>query len=100
MIKHIVMWRLKESALGNSKAQNAACIKKMLEALAGQIPSLQKIEVGIDFSATDASCDVLLYSEFADRAALDAYQAHPTHQAVIPFIKEAANERRLVDYEV
>jgi hypothetical protein len=34
------------------------------------------------------------------RAALDVYQAHPDHTAVMPFILEARSERRLVDYEV
>ena len=42
----------------------------------------------------------MLYSEFLDREALKSYQAHPEHQALIPFIGEATRERRLVDYEV
>ena len=100
MIKHIVMWRLKEHALGNDKATNAQLIKDKLEALRGKIDGLLSIEVGIDFSATDASADVVLYSEFPDRAALSAYQAHPEHQAVSPFINEVRTERYLVDYEV
>jgi len=100
MIKHIVTWRLKETAHGNSKAENARLIKHKLEALFGVVPGLLKIEVGIDFSRTDQSADLALYSEFESRAALDAYQAHPAHQAVMPFIMEARSERRLVDYEV
>jgi len=99
MIKHIVMWRLKDSAHGNDKATNARLIKQMLEALRGKIPGMLKIEVGIDYSATDQSADVVLYSEFESRAALDAYQVHPEHKAVMPFIGEARSERRLVDYE-
>ena len=100
MIKHIVMWRLKESAHENDKATNARIIKEKLEALNGKIPGLLKLEVGIDFSATESSGDVVLYSEFASRATLDAYQLHPEHKAVMPFIMEARTERRLVDYEV
>jgi len=41
-----------------------------------------------------------LYSEFDSQAALAAYQEHPAHKALLPFIREAATERRLVDYEV
>lgn len=100
MIKHIVTWRLKEYAEGNDKATNAQLMKTKLEALRGQIEGLLAIEVGIDFSATDASMDVVLYSEFPDRAALAAYQAHPAHQAVVAFIKEVVSARQLVDYEV
>jgi len=100
MIKHIVMFRLKGFAHGNDKASNARLIKQMLEALGGKIPGLLKIEVGIDYSATDASADLVLYSEFQSRTALENYQAHPEHQAVIPFIREAISERRLVDCEI
>lgn len=99
MIKHIVMWRLKESAHGNDKATNARLIKQKLEALQGRIPGLLRIEVGIDFSREEASGDVVLYCEFATRDALHAYHTHPEHQAVVSFIGEARNERRVVDYE-
>ena len=36
MIKHIVAWRLKESALGNDKAANARLVREKLEALRGR----------------------------------------------------------------
>jgi hypothetical protein len=99
MIKHIVVWRLKDSAHGNDKATNAALIKEKLEALNGRIPGLLRLEVGIDFSRTESSGDVVLNSVFASRQALDAYQEHPEHKAIMPFIMEARSERRLVDYE-
>ena len=44
------------------------------------------IEVGVDFSRTDSSCDVVLYSEFIDRKALEAYQENPEHEALKPFL--------------
>ena len=100
MIKHIVMWRLKDHAEGNDKMTNAQLMKSKLETLRGQIDGVLAIEVGIDFSATEASADVVLYSEFTDRAALAAYQAHPAHQAVVAFIKEVVSARQLVDYEI
>jgi heme-degrading monooxygenase HmoA len=99
MIKHIVLWRLKPEAHGRSAADNARAIKEKLEGLRGRIPGLLEIEVGLDFSRTDNSCDLALYSEFESRAALDAYQAHPEHKAAMPFILEARTERHLVDYE-
>ena len=39
------------------------------------------------------------YRHFASREALAVYQTHPLHQAIVPFVAEAASERRLVDYE-
>lgn len=100
MVKHIVFWKLKDEANGQSKAQNAADIKQKLEALAGQMEGLVHIEVGIDFLHSAESADVVLYSEFTDKAALDFYQQHPLHKAIMPFIGEARNERRVVDYEI
>lgn len=99
MIKHIVLLKFKESAHGNTKAVNMRLFKEKIEALRTVIPGIHRLEVGIDFSQTEQSSDVALFSEFESRAALDAYQAHPAHQAVLPFISEARTERRLVDYE-
>lgn len=99
MVRHIVLWRLKESAGGRGKADNAAEIKRRLEGLNGKLPGLLKLEVGIDFSRGPESADVALYSEFESRAALDAYQVHPLHEAIKAFVTEARRERWLVDYE-
>lgn len=99
MIKHIVMWRLKDAAQGNDKATNARLVKEKLESLRGRIEGLLAIEVGIDFAAVETSSDVVLYSEFTDRAALAHYQAHPEHKAVAGFVVEVVSERRMVDYE-
>ena len=99
MIKHIVIWKLKDSAHGNDRAVNARMVKEKLEALRGKIPGLLTIEVGLDFSATDNSGHAVLYSEFANRDALQRYQAHPLHLEVAPFVAEAASERRVVDYD-
>lgn len=100
MVKHIVVWRLKPEAHGRPAADNARAIKEKLEALRGRIPGMLRIEVGLDFSREETSSDVVLYSEFESRAALDAYQIHPEHEAVKGFILEARSERRLVDYEL
>ncbi len=93
MIKHIVMWTLHDK-------QDAPRIKSSLEALKDKIPCIIDIEVGIDFSATDASADVVLYSTFASRDDLQTYAAHPEHQAVIPMMQRLTTSRKVVDYEV
>ena len=99
MIRHIVMWRLKEQAEGGSKWENARKAKSMLEGLNGKIPGLVKLEVGLDFSRTDSSADLVLYSEFETRAALDEYQRHPEHLKVAAFIGQIRAERLVADYE-
>lgn len=100
MIKHIVFWNLLEEAEGHSKQENAMKAKALLEGLLGKIPGLLHIEVGLDFSDTPDSADIVLYSEFESRTALNAYHHHPEHQAVAPFIGKIRCGRRVVDYEI
>ncbi|MGD9976958.1 MAG: Dabb family protein [Bacteroidales bacterium] len=100
MVKHIVVWRLRDSAHGNTREQNAQIIKSKLESLSGKIPGMVKIEVGVNYSETADSADIVLYSEFETKSDLDSYQAHPEHKAIMPFVAEAKSERRMVDYEV
>lgn len=99
MVKHIVFWKLKDEANGMSKAENAAAIKQKLEDLNGKIEGCIKLEIGFDFLHSVESADVVLYSEFESKEALDFYANHPLHKAVMPFIAEARSERRVVDYE-
>ena len=100
MVKHIVMWKLKEEAEGRSREENAGVIKEALEALNGEIDGLLKMEVGIDISGTDSSADIVLYSEFISKKALDEYQVNPKHEAVKPLVGKTTCERQMVDYEV
>ncbi|MCF6158601.1 MAG: Dabb family protein [wastewater metagenome] len=100
MIKHIVVWRLKDFAKGTNKIGNAEKIKELLESLRRKIVEIQHIEVGINITGTDASSDVVLYSEFNRIEDLNAYQKHPEHMKVVQFIMEVCTERRVVDYEI
>jgi hypothetical protein len=99
MLKHIVFWKLKEQAHGNNKATNATLIKEKLEALDGKIDGLISIEVGSDVVG-GSNYDLALYAELTDKTALDVYQNHPLHQAELPFVREAVQDRKAVDYEV
>jgi hypothetical protein len=100
MIKHIVFWTLKETADGRTAEENARELRSRLEALNGRIPGLVRLEVGIDFSRTECSADVALYSEFVDRASLAAYQVHPEHVAIADFTALIRTTRTIADYEV
>ncbi len=100
MVKHIVFWKLKDEANGNNKVANAQLIKEKLEDLNGKIEGLVKVEVGINFLDSPANYDVAVYSEVASKEALDFYQNHPLHQAVLPFVREVVSGRIAVDYEI
>jgi len=94
MIKHTVMWRLK------NREQNAPELKAMLEGLKAKIPQIREIEAGINFNPSETAADVVLYSEFESREALAEYQKHPDHLKVAEFLREIATDRRVADYEV
>ncbi|MBS4095236.1 MAG: Dabb family protein [Sulfuricella sp.] len=98
MIRHIVLWRLNGDT-PEHKEQSARAIKTALEALNGKIPGLLRLEVGLDFSRGADSADIALYSEFESRAALHAYHDHPEHLKVVPLVKSARCERRIIDFE-
>lgn len=100
MIKHIVVWRFKDEALGQTREHNVERAKSAIESLRGVVPGLLHLEAGVDIGAARDSCDLVIYSEFADRASLDAYQVHPEHVKVAQLVGEMRELRAAIDYEV
>ena len=99
MLKHIVMWQFADQAEGQDKAANLAKAKALLEGCAGLVPGQGKLEVAAAGPGLECTYDLVLYSEFDSRAALDAYQVHPTHAAVKPFLRAVVTGRQCMDYE-
>lgn len=81
MVKHIILWKLKDEYSPQEKAQIKAGMKEGLEGLAGKIPGLLEIHVQIDL-LNSANADAMLDCTFTDEAALQAYAKDPTHNAV------------------
>ena len=69
----IVFWRLKNRENEQNREESARAIKQKIEGLKGRIPGLLHIEAGIDFNKSDTACEVVLYSEFESRQALDGF---------------------------
>ena len=100
MIKHVVMWKFKESAEGASKAANVQIFKDGLEALIPIIPQIIDLEVGVNEVESDASYDVILVSTFANMEDLKIYASHPDHVAVGDFCAKVRESRVVVDYTI
>lgn len=100
MIKHIVFWTFKEQAEGASRAENLAKAKALLEGCAGITPGILRFDIVTAKPGRECTEDLALYSEFTDQAALDAYQNHPTHIALKPFIGAVRLTRQCMDFEV
>lgn len=100
MLKHIVMWKLRDHAEGADKAANVLRAQALLQACSDLVPGILRFEVATARPDLEATYDLLLYTEFTDRAALAAYQQHPQHVAAKPFMKAVVQERQCMDYEV
>lgn len=100
MIKHIVMWQLKEFAEGADKVHNLQKMQNLLLQCADVVPGIVRFEVATAQPELECTYDIILYSEFVDAAALDAYQQHPQHVAIKPFIGAVRENRQCMDYEV
>ena len=101
MIKHVVMWKLKENANGASGLENAKKIKQMLEELTAKIEQIKYLQVGINENTGDlSSYDACLITVFDNIEELDLYQNHPDHKAVSAFVAEVRESRAVVDFEV
>ena len=100
MIKHLVLWKVKDSVEGRSKVEAALLLKEALEGLRGRVKEIQFLEAGINFNPADSACDLSLYSEFKTRQDLEGYQSHPEHLKVVELVKKFTVERRVSDYEV
>jgi quinol monooxygenase YgiN len=98
MIQHIAMWHFLEEAGGRSRTENLAIAKDMIEGLAAKIPGIGRFEVGINENAGEQSAHLVLVSQFIDWEALQAYQVHAAHQAVVEFMGGVRDGRWVVDY--
>ena len=93
MVKHIVMFKLKEK-----NAENMESAVSTLRGLDGKIESLRFIEVGVDFKETERSYDLVLTTHFDDQERLSAYASHPPHLHVIKTMRNLCSNSIVVDY--
>lgn len=100
MVKHIILWKLKDELTKEEKEQVKAGIKEGLEGLAGQIPGLLDIKVRTE-CLESSNVDVMLDTTFEDEASLKGYSVHPKHVAVADGkVRPYTAIRSCMDYEV
>jgi hypothetical protein len=100
MIKHISMAKYKQFAEGCSKEENIRKVKAMTEALKDKIPSIKRIEVGVDILHGPHDFDVVSYSEYEDMEAVRKTVAHPAHDELLALLKKVVELSHAVTYEV
>lgn len=101
MIRHIVMWKLKENAAGATKKKNAEKLKLILEGLRTNIEEIKAVEVGIQINGdNEDSLDVVLTCDFETELDFQMYTRNPHHKKAVDFIEKVTEDRYFVDYKV
>ena len=100
MVKHVILWTLKDEYSADEKAQIKQGIKEGLEGLLGKVPGLKEIKVNIS-PLKSSNCDLMLDSTLEDEAALKGYAVHPAHVEVADTkVRPFTASRVCMDYEV
>lgn len=91
MIRHMIIWTLKDEYSDAEKAEIKKGVKSGLEGLQGRIPGMLNIRV-VTEGLPSANADLMLDSLFENVEALKGYSVNPLHQAVAnekvrPFVK-------------
>jgi len=81
MVRHVILWKLKDELSEEEKTAVKAGIKEGLEGLIGHIPGLMEIKVYTE-GLRSSTVDLMLDSCFEDEEALKGYRVHPEHVAV------------------
>ena len=101
MVKHIILWKLREDLSEEEKTRVKHDMKAGLEGLAGRIPGLLDVKVNIEGRLDTSNADVMLDCTLTDEAALRAYAVHPEHVAVADSkVRPFTCLRTCLDYEM
>lgn len=99
MVKHIILWQLKDELSRSERKDIKEGIKAGLEGLKGKVPGLVDIQVNTE-PLNSSNADLMLDSTFENEEALKGYAVHPEHVKVAdnkvrPFTKT----RMCLDFE-
>lgn len=99
MVKHIIIWDLKNDLFKSEKIKVKEKIKSGLEGLKGNIDGLLDIKVYTDFLES-SNGDIMLDATFSNENALKEYQLNPEHLKVAKIVRKSVSARKCVDFEI
>ncbi len=100
MIKHVILWKLKEELSEAEKALIKENMKRELEGLNGKVPGLLEMTIQISPLAS-SNAEVMLDSTLESEEALKGYAVHPEHVRVADnFVRPYTQVRMCMDYEI
>ena len=98
MVKHVILWTLKEEYSAQEKTEIKRGIKEGLEGLKGRVPGLLEITVNTEPLAS-SNCDLMLDSLLESEEALKGYAVHPAHVEVADTkVRPFTSSRTCMDY--
>lgn len=100
MVKHIILWNLKETYSDSEKDEIRKNIKRELEGLKGKIPGLIDIRVQTE-RLPSSTADLMLDSTFENAEALAGYSVHTEHVEIADtFVRPHTERRACLDFEI
>lgn len=100
MVRHVILWKLREELSDEEKKTVKEGIKSGLEGLVGQVPGLVEVTVHIDGRLESSNADVMLDSVLESPEALKGYACHPAHVAVADGkVRPYTIQRTCLDFE-
>ncbi len=99
MVKHIVLFKLKDEAPAEARLAAMNAFKAAIEELPAKIPFIRSIEVGLNINPAE-TWSIALYSEFDSLDDVRRYAVHPDHVAAGKLLAEVRESRACVDYEL
>ena len=98
MVKHIVLFKLKDTLSEEEKMDVMTRFKNAIEALPEQIDFIRQVFVGLNCNSAE-KWDICLESSFDTLEDVKAYSVHPAHVAAAVILKDAKADRACADYE-
>lgn len=100
MVKHVILWKLKEELSDSEKIHIKANMKAELEGLKGKVPGLVDIVVQTE-PLSSSNAEVMLDSTMEDENALKGYAVHPEHVRVADtYVRPYTQVRMCMDYSI
>lgn len=97
MVKHIVLFKLKEELSAEKRWEVMNSFKNAIEALPASIGFIKHVEVGLNMNPAE-QWDIALNSDFETMDEVRAYAAHPDHVAAASILGPYKESRACVDY--
>ena len=100
MVKHVIVWTLKDEYSASEKENIKKDIKEGLEGLKGKVPGIVEIKVHIN-GLESSNTDLILDSTFENEDALKGYAVHPEHVKVATEkVRPYTSIRSCFDYKI